>query len=135
MCHFMIINEQSNQSHILDPEAERILEDRSYRDEMEFLIAQELPLPQIDRHIPEENWDSTLLERNGPSLALGIPVCIMPVFFIPNKFYNNHQTNNPVIDLERHPQVIIMVNEVFDCLLDQSPTNLARFDFLLGVQQ
>ena len=82
----MIINKQSNQSRILDPEAERILEDRSYRDEMEFLIAQELPLPQIDRHIPEENWDSTLLERNGPSLALGIPVCIMPVFLYPINF-------------------------------------------------
>ena len=77
----MIINEQSNQSHILDLEAERILEDRLYRDEMEFLIAQELLLPLIDRHMAEENWDSTILERNGPLLALGIPVCIMTGFF------------------------------------------------------
>ena len=77
----MIINKQSNQSHILDPEAERILEDRLYRDEMKVLIAQELPLPLIDRHIPEKNWDSTFLERNGPLLALGIPVCFMIGFF------------------------------------------------------
>ena len=102
---------------------------------MKFLIAQELPLPLIDGHIPEENWDSVLLERNGPLLALGIPVCTMIGFFILNKFYNYHQTNQPVIDLERHPQVIIMFNEVFHCLLDQSPTTLAMFDFLLGVQQ
>ena len=81
MCHLIVINKQNNQSHILDPEAERILEDRLYRDEMEFLIAQELPLPLIDRHIPEENWDSTFLERNGPLLALGIPVCFMIGFF------------------------------------------------------
>ena len=56
----------------------------------QFLIAQELPLPQIDRHMPEENWDSTCLERNGPLLALAIPVGIMTGFFILNKFYNNH---------------------------------------------
>ena len=86
----MVINKQSNQCHILDPEAERILEVRLYREEMELLIAQELPLPLIDRHIPEENWDSTVLERNGPLLASGFPVYIMTGFFILNKFYNNH---------------------------------------------
>ena len=102
---------------------------------MEFLIAQELPLPLIDRNIPEENWDLTLLERNGPLLALGIPVCIMTDFFIPNKYYNIHHTNQPVIDLERHHQVFIIFNEVFHCLLDQWPTNLAMFDHLLGVQK
>ena len=48
-----VIIKQSNQSYVLDPEAERILEVRLYREEMEFLIAQELPLPLIDRHIPE----------------------------------------------------------------------------------
>mgnify|MGYP001791816871 FL=1 len=85
-----VIIKQSNQSYVLDPEAERILEDRLYREEMEFLIAQELPLPQIDVHMPEENWDSTFLERNGLFLALGIPVCIMTGFFILNKFCNNH---------------------------------------------
>ena len=37
-----VIIKQSNQSYVLDPEAERILEDRLYREEMEFLIAQEL---------------------------------------------------------------------------------------------
>ena len=53
VCHFMIIEKQSNQSHIINPKAERILEDRLYREEIEYLIAQELPLPLIDRHIPE----------------------------------------------------------------------------------
>ena len=48
---------------------------------MKVLIAQEFPLPLIERHIPEENWDSTFLERNGPLLVLGIPVCIMTGFF------------------------------------------------------
>ena len=48
VCHLMVINKQSNQCHILDPEAERILEVRLYREEMELLIAQELPLPLID---------------------------------------------------------------------------------------
>ena len=93
VCHFMIINKQSNQSHIWDPEGERILEDRLCREEMEFFIAQELPLPLIDRHIPEANLDSTFLERNGLLLALGIPVCIMTGLFIPNKLYNYLQTN------------------------------------------
>ena len=53
---------------------------------MEFLIAQELLLPLIDRHMAEENWDSTILERNGPLLALGIPVCIMTGFLYPISF-------------------------------------------------
>ena len=81
MCLFKIINKQSSQSHIINPKGERILEDRLYRDEMKFLLAQELPLPLIYQHIPEENWDSTFLERNGPLLALGIPVCFMIGFF------------------------------------------------------
>ena len=66
---------------MLDLEAERILEDRLYRDEMEFLIGQELPLPLIERHIQEENWDLTILEKNGPLLALGAPVCVLTGFF------------------------------------------------------
>ena len=70
--------------------SEGILEDRLYRDEMEFLIAQELPFPQIDGNIPEENWNSTFLERNGLLLALGILVSIMTGFFILNKFCNSH---------------------------------------------
>ena len=85
-----VVIKQSNQSHLLDPEAERRLEYRLYRDEMKLVIAQELPLPLIDRHIPEENWDSTFLERNGLLLALGILVSIMTGFFILNKFCNSH---------------------------------------------
>ena len=50
-----VIIKQSNQSYVLDPEAERILEDRLYREQMEFLISQELPLPQIDVHTSVEN--------------------------------------------------------------------------------
>ena len=49
----MIMNEQGNLSHVLDPEAGRILYDRLYTEEMEFLLTQENPHPLIDRHMGE----------------------------------------------------------------------------------
>ena len=104
----MIINAQGNQSHVLNPEAGRILDDRLYREEMEFLLTQENLHPLIDRHIPEENWDSTFFERNGPLLALGIPVCIMTRFLYSINFSIIIKQTNLLLDLERHPQVIII---------------------------
>mgnify|MGYP001803344048 FL=1 len=130
----MIINAQGNQSHVLNPEAGRILDDRLYREEMEFLLTQENPHPLIDRHIPEENWDSTFLERNGLLLALRIHACITTGCFILNKFTIILKRDiNLLLDRNRHPQVIITRNDVLSA--PSITTNLAIFHYVLGVQQ
>ena len=57
-------------------EQRELLEERLYRGEQEFFIAQDEPLPLIE-HIPEHVWESTFLARNRFLLAIGIPVCIV----------------------------------------------------------
>ena len=49
-----------------------LLEERLYRGEQEFFIAQDDPLPLME-HIPEYDWESTFLERNRFLSAIGIP--------------------------------------------------------------
>ena len=90
--------------------------------------------PLIDRHIPEENWDSTFLERNGLLLALRIHACITTGCFILNKFTIILKRDiNLLLDRNRHPQVIITRNDVLSA--PWITTNLAIFHYVLGVQQ
>ena len=101
---------------------------------MEFLLTQETPHPLIDRHIPEENWDSTFLERNGLLLALRIHAFIMTDCFILNKFTIILKRDiNLLLDRNRHPQVIINRNDVLSA--PSITTKLAIFHYLIGVQQ